>query len=1131
MISTLARYATGPARAWILAAMSLFAASGTQAQNVDLVVTMVSNQPAYMAQDLEHYTVTVSNNGPATASNVNLEITHPLAHLPFETSATCQPVAGPNPNGPAVCPPGSGSAPSPAFVRSGTSFSVTIPSIPSQSMARIEFDNTSPCEPERNQGGAIGECILPNGNYTLTAEATSAGVDSDPVTNRAITNIYVYPPDSQYRIRVTSAPASASPGDVVDYEFEVYSIGLNPSHMLRLGAELRGLAGNMTPLSSSNAPHGANTSTLPATRLLSIDCLSMSLGSYPATQVFPAVPSVWQACPSTGVIPIPQPVSSNNTAPVRGFLPSYFLENLPGTQLGPSGGGVMRFRARVEVGEPTCVAVPETGYRDLEFRVTVAGVPGTDLVAPGPADNIDTVLTQVPGTCQEADIELTTVAVPSTFALDSSGHANWTHQVTVSNLSTGATAGTATQIPVDFGHYSTAFSETRLPLTCTSSPAGLCPTAAELSAGVLLDTTAGFRFAGTLASLPPGASVTFSQDATLERTACWGYNEARIQLKGAALPSPTLFDPNYNPAMSAPPDFTPGINPFFGNNGMQTIATVTGLTPCPGGGGSTDLEIIKTGPYASAADAAAGGPLIGQNPGAPIADGTQVFFRLVVRNPDAANPVDLGRIDDWNYNASGLQPGNSGFIHSGAPLAAWGISCTGQPASAPCHELASSPQASGYVNTMRIEYDPAQHGGNAYATLAPLASLTYIVPFTTPSHLNRCHGPTHVGNSAQASYASALGTAAVTPMSYTYFYIGNPPCTPGQLQLQKQVLAPASASHIPTSGVVSFRLELTNLSSTETLDIARLVDQPIVSGVQASVVSVTCNTLSGGAKCPTNAVIPGQRTPATGAPTPLPNPYDIDHEWGSVGNATFPPGSALEFILTYQLTEPTRSFNCLGNGADFSGENDPNGWVPSSQSVWICPPPAPELSLQKRVDQQIVAPGAWVTYTLIVTNIGAASADGAQLIDPMPAALQAANPSGYSNITCTDITNSSYIPNPHGVAVCPSVGNGPGGLNATIATLGPNTALQFTYQAQMPNSAGAPVSIANVATLMSPSSGGLSFGGGTAQSHQNVQVLAPTSVGPPPAVIAVPALQARWLALLAAMLVGLGLWRAAMRAN
>ena len=231
--------------------------------------------------------------------------------------------------------------------------------------------------------------------------------------------------------------------------------------------------------------------------------------------------------------------------------------------------------------------------------------------------------------------------------------------------------------------------------------------------------------------------------------------------------------------------------------------------------------------------------------------------------------------------------------------------------------------------------------------------------------------------------------------------------------------------------------------------------------------------------------------------------------------------------MTCQLSDPTRRFNCFTNRADFSGDNDPNGWVPGSAQVWLCPPPAPELSLQKQVDLQIAAPDAWVTYTLIVTNIGAASADGAVLFDPMPPILLAANPAGYSNITCTDLSGSAWLPNPHGVAACPGVSSGPAGLSATIATLSPNAALRFTYQAKMPGASQAPVSVPNAATVIAPSPDGLSFGAGTAQSHQNVQVIAPAVVGPPPSTARVPALDLRRIALLALAMLALGLRRAA----
>lgn len=70
-----------------------------------------------MGEDMEHSQVVISNNGPDAVSNVVLTVEHPLADQPYETSATCQPLPGPNPNGPALCPPGESPGVAPAATR------------------------------------------------------------------------------------------------------------------------------------------------------------------------------------------------------------------------------------------------------------------------------------------------------------------------------------------------------------------------------------------------------------------------------------------------------------------------------------------------------------------------------------------------------------------------------------------------------------------------------------------------------------------------------------------------------------------------------------------------------------------------------------------------------------------------------------------------------------------------------------------------------------------------------------------------------------------------------------------------------------------------------------------------------
>lgn len=1099
----------------LLAATLLFALAVQQAhaQSVDLVVNIVSDQPAYMSFDEQFFTVTISNNGPATATNVVLVVEHPVADAPFEASATCQALAGPNPNGLAVCPLGSGTAPSSFFVRtSQNSFSVTIPSIPSQSQVQVDFSTRVRCP--SNTHGSIDEGLcfgVPVGNFPVSAAVNASQSDSESQTNISTTNIVLFPPDVQYKVQITSAPASANAGDVIFYDFEISSFGLQPSDKLNLLAKIKGEAGTMVPLNPTNNPFGSLGSTLPNTQLQAIDCLSTALGTFPPASVFPSPPASWQTCPSTGLIPIPTPISPTNAAPVTGFPLGGFLDNLPGTLDGPSGGGVMRFRAQVLVGDPVCVATPDSGVRDLVFAVSVNGLFGTDLVAPGPADNTATAVTTVAGNCQNADIEFTTQAVPPSFSLDGSGNASWVHEATVSNLGTAA----ATNVPVEFEHQHYAFSETLGTMTCTSTGGGVCPTALQLSAGVIANASTYFKFATTLATLPSGASVTFSQPVTINRTTCWNTNSALIDLRGQADPSPALFDPVYSATTPPePPLFTPGSNPFFGNNGRQTIATVTGMVPCGGGGSSTEIKLEKFGPFASIADANAGTPLIGQSAGLFIADATTVFYKFVVTNLNTANAVLLGNISDTNFFVSGLASSPaSGFISPGS------ITCVASPSTATCHELVSpSPPSAGYNQSLTLSYDPILHGGNSEVALAPSATLTYIVPFTMPTHLNQCAGAQLTSNRAQAAYRDAIGNPIFTPQTIVSQYIGTPTCVPGTLDVQKQILPPATTSSIPLSGLISYQITLTNTSTTATLDIPRLVDSTSVAGVTSSIVSIVCTPVAGGALCPTNAVVPGMQTPASGPAIPLPDPLTIDHEWGAAGNNTFPPGSSVKFVVTVQLANPTGQFSCIFNQVLFTGQNDPNGWVPGSSSAVSCPPRGPLLSLQKQVSSQIAAPGSLVTYTVTVLNIGGAAADGAVLFDPLPPALFTDNPSGYSNVTCTDITSSSFIPNPPGTVVCPSVVSTATGLTTTIATFGTNTALQFTYQAMMP---ATPVSIDNLATVSAPSVSGLSFGVGTAQSHQNVQVI----MEPESELVGVPTLQTWKLGLLVMLLLILGFRR------
>ena len=105
----------------------------------------------------------VTNNGPDAADQrVALAVNHPLADIPFEASATCQAVPGPNPNGPAVCP--SPAARGPRRRRAsrgcGTLLQVTIPSIPSQAQVVVQIRQPGALPGATGRAGGAGESLL-----------------------------------------------------------------------------------------------------------------------------------------------------------------------------------------------------------------------------------------------------------------------------------------------------------------------------------------------------------------------------------------------------------------------------------------------------------------------------------------------------------------------------------------------------------------------------------------------------------------------------------------------------------------------------------------------------------------------------------------------------------------------------------------------------------------------------------------------------------------------------------------------------------------------------------------------------------------------------------------------------------
>jgi uncharacterized repeat protein (TIGR01451 family) len=112
-----------------------------------------------------------------------------------------------------------------------------------------------------------------------------------------------------------------------------------------------------------------------------------------------------------------------------------------------------------------------------------------------------------------------------------------------------------------------------------------------------------------------------------------------------------------------------------------------------------------------------------------------------------------------------------------------------------------------------------------------------------------------------------------------------------------------------------------------------------------------------------------------------------------------------------------------------------------------------DLSIVKSGTASVTSNGA-VSYTLVVTNLGTASADGAVVTDP-----------AVANFTATSVTCGS----PSGGAVCPTVGNTTiallQGAGIVIPTLPSGGSVTFTLN----GTAGVSGSISNIASVAAPS--------------------------------------------------------------
>ena len=1069
-----------------IALLTTMVAAGAAHAAVDLVINIDSDKPAYKSTDTQTFTVSISNNGPGAAVKSLLTINHPAAGAPFQASATCVASGG------AVCPSSYAGLPS-------NNLTATLPSIPSQGLLVIRFMVIPPlvCRQGATLDCGGGLQTYDVGRKLITASVTNTATDGLAVTNLANTNIALYAPTIGYKVAITNAPVGPLvPGSIVAYDLEVTSLGQDPSGPLRLSAAALSQIGSQ--------PAGTTNSFLPGTEIVSLVCLSAT----PAPG--PALPNTvflgGNSCPASINIPTPGPTTVTNN--LTDAFPTTALLNLPGTDLG---GGVATFRATVKVGTPRCVA---SGAVDRPLKFSFGVVGPTESSPFTGVDNTASATNSVNGACLQADIESKLTLTPTSIVATTPGSNSYVMTATIKNLSTGAGSTTANNVVFNLGTGQHPFflgPITVSAITCAASGAAMCPAASANTVSPSGASTA-YVLSGVIPSLPPGDGVTLTVTVTAGavQPVC-NYSAASLTVPFVqALPDPAVADPNYSAVL-----------PALGNNRDEKALAITAngsnpsATSCTGSSPPTALNavtVVKTGPFTTAG----GSTATGQSSGAFVAPGTTVWYRLVVTNVGTIG-VDLRRLQDTATGpTTALSTG--GFQGTGTTLAGWGAMCSATAGATCFTTVTTTPSAYGSGITM-------QYAGGATVPLPTGAGITVDVPYIVPQPALSTVGvcTAQIFNGASVSYDYGGTPASVSAVSSPFIYTGYPSCNTA-LSITKTINAPASTTSIPPSGIISYTLLLQNLSTTASISRPRLQDVPTLNAANSATISsvtITCAPTSGAAVCPpASSLVAGSQMPSGTAI----NASAIDIEWGTNGANTLPPGSAVTFTVTLQLSTPTPAFSGLSNVATFRADNEPLFWAAKLASVFTNVPTAPIISVQKRVAAQILGYGGVAQYTVDVINVGGSPATNVAFIDALPASLSAANPAGYSAVTCTNI--SATMPTPVGSVTCPTPTGNATGLNFTIPSLPANTALRFMYNATMPN---AELSTANFVSVSPQAANGtLAFSGGAAGAHANVQVLAPAPVQPP-APAMVPTLNGAAQLLLALLIAGFAAWPRSLR--
>lgn len=990
------------------------------------------------------YTISLSNLGPGTASNVDLTDTLPgtltfvsLGQTSGPTLSCTTPAVGAG--GTISCSIGTLSA--------GATANLTlIARVPADTVTGTEFSNTATVtsadnDPNEENNSSTTSFVSTSTDLSVTKSApasvaagaafdytlTVANSGLDPAAGVALTD--VLPSGTTFvsltQVNGPSAPCARPPvgtNGTVQCFFEVLGAGTSATFTLRV------TAGTASPISNTATVSSDNFDTDPSDN-----------SSTTSTNV---TPSADLSVTKTGPATVERGANATFTIVVTNNGPSA-ATSVTLTDVVPTGTTFVSLSqtngtafscttpAVGAGGTVTCSAASLASTSSATFTLTVNVGAG----APSPITNTASASSAIsdPNAANDsstASVNTTLVNLTVTKSGPASATAgtDLTYSLTLVNSGTIAGANVSLNDVLPTG-------TTFVSLSQTSGPAFSCTTPAVGSAGTVTC---------TIASLAINTPAAFTLVARLQPSAT-GPNVVNTATASTTNVDPTPAD-NTASATTAvatsadlsvtkqgPASATAGTNVTYTvnvtNNGPSDATSVT-LVDTPPTNATFVSATQNSGPTFSCTTPAVGATGTVTCSIAMLPNGSSADFTLVFAvSPDAAGSVANTATVSSATNDPNSANNTSTVTAAGVASADLAVAKTG-PATVPAGTTAT------YSVTLT-------NNGPGTATTVVLTDA--LPPNTTFVSATQNSGPAF---NCTTPAAGATGTITCTAASLTTGAVANFTIV---LALSPTATASSPLSNTATISSATPDPNASNNSSTVASDVTVAADLAVTKVGPAGVASgasitYTITAMNNGPADATGVtftdVIPTGTTytsvsQMTG-PTFTCNSLAVPVTGTlSCSAGSFPRGATATFTLVV-ATSPSTTGAIVNTVTITSSTPDPLPGNNSATSSVTATPTATDLSIVKTSNvNQIAIVGSNVTYTLVVTNNGPALATGTTVTDTLPGGM-----------TPTSVTTSQGTCSGSGVVVC-TLGNLASGASATI-TIGitlPATASSFTNTA------------------------------------------------------------------------------------